>query len=201
MSTVRRRRSPEAAKAEAVAASRDILLEAGPAAVTLKAVAARLGMSHGNLLHHFGSAGELQQALMTSMISDLMAALEAAVAAVREGSAEPGKPVEILFDAFDQGGAGKLAAWLALSDDTEQLSPIGDQIRALVSALEAPFRDYPGYDAKLVRLLVLNAAAQAFAEALIGPSLRGMLGLTREDAVLLAKDPILSRHPWTKDIC
>lgn len=195
---MRRRRSPEEAKSEAVAAAREILLEAGPAAVTLKAVAAKLGMSHGNLLHHFGSAGELQNALMASMVSDLVVALEVAVAAVREGTAEPGKPVEIVFDAFDKGGAGKLAAWLALTDDTEQLSPIGGQIRALVSALEAPFRDYPGYDAKLVRLLVLNAAAQAFSEALMGPSLRGMLDLTREDAIRLAREPILTSQPWTR---
>ncbi len=196
MSTVRRRRSPETAKAEAVAAARDILLEAGPAAVTLKAVAARLGMSHGNLLHHFGSAGELQSALMGSMVSDLTEALETAVAAVREGQAPVAAPVDIVFEAFGAGGAGKLAAWLALNDETRLLSPIGSQIHALVAALETPLKALPGYDARLVRRLVLGVANQAFAEALIGESLRGMLGLDREDVVEMAKAPILATHTW-----
>jgi AcrR family transcriptional regulator len=198
MPTVRRRRSPETARSEAVAAARDILLEAGPVAVTLKAVAARLGMSHGNLLHHFGSAGELQSALMASMVTDLTQALETAVAAVREGAAEPGAPVDIVFKAFAEGGAAKLAAWLALNDETRQLSPIGGQIRALVSALEAPFRDLPDYDGAQVRRLVLNVANHAFAEALMGPELRGMLDLPQEAVVRMAKDPILAAHPWTK---
>ena len=40
--------------------ARILLIEAGPQAVTLKAVAARIGRTHANLLHHFGSAAELQ---------------------------------------------------------------------------------------------------------------------------------------------
>ena len=42
---------------------RVLLIEAGPQAVTLKAVAARIGRTHANLLHHFGSAAGLQKAL------------------------------------------------------------------------------------------------------------------------------------------
>jgi AcrR family transcriptional regulator len=42
-------------------AARALLIEAGPQAVTLKAVASRIGRTHANLLHHFGSAAGLQK--------------------------------------------------------------------------------------------------------------------------------------------
>ena len=47
----------------ALEAARALLVEAGPQAVTLKAVAGRIGRTHANLLHHFGSAAGLQKAL------------------------------------------------------------------------------------------------------------------------------------------
>jgi AcrR family transcriptional regulator len=52
----RKRLSPEESRDAALEAARALLLEAGPQAVTLKAVAARIGRTHANLLHHFGSA-------------------------------------------------------------------------------------------------------------------------------------------------
>ncbi|HEX4862056.1 MAG TPA: helix-turn-helix domain-containing protein, partial [Rhizomicrobium sp.] len=55
----RRRRSAPEARGEMLASARRLLVERGPDAVTLKAVADDLGMSHTNVLHHFGTAGEL----------------------------------------------------------------------------------------------------------------------------------------------
>ncbi len=59
----RKRLSPEESRAGALEAARDLLIEAGPQAVTLKAVGARVGRTHANLLHHFGSAAGLQHEL------------------------------------------------------------------------------------------------------------------------------------------
>jgi AcrR family transcriptional regulator len=86
----RRRRSPEDARREALAAARRILLEKGPDAVTLKAVGAEIGVSHANLIHHFGSAAGLQSALMGSMVRELTDALGAVVAQIKsDAAAEP----------------------------------------------------------------------------------------------------------------
>ncbi|VAV89199.1 Transcriptional regulator, AcrR family, partial [hydrothermal vent metagenome] len=63
MSITKRRLSPEKSRAMALAAARNLLIEAGPQSVTLKAVASRIGRTHANLLHHFGSASGLQKAL------------------------------------------------------------------------------------------------------------------------------------------
>jgi AcrR family transcriptional regulator len=67
MSIVRKRLSPEESREAALEAARELLLETGPQAVTLKAVAARIGRTHANLLHHFGSAAGLQKALVASL--------------------------------------------------------------------------------------------------------------------------------------
>jgi AcrR family transcriptional regulator len=56
-----RRLSPEASRSAALERGA-LLIEQGPQAVTLKAVSARIGRTHANLLHHFGSAAELQRA-------------------------------------------------------------------------------------------------------------------------------------------
>src|SRR5215831_17843906 len=86
---LRRRRSADEAREEAVAAARKLLIERGPYAVTLKAVADELGVSHTNILHHFGTAGELQSELMSAMVQDLEAALMGAVAHLRSDAAAP----------------------------------------------------------------------------------------------------------------
>ena len=56
MSITRKRLDPEESRFAALEAARGILLDRGPQAVTLKAVAAAMGRTHANLLHHFGSA-------------------------------------------------------------------------------------------------------------------------------------------------
>ena len=58
------RRTSTEARALALESARKLLLAKGPDAVTLQAVAADLGMTHTNLIHHFGSAGGLQTALI-----------------------------------------------------------------------------------------------------------------------------------------
>src|SRR5688572_32764728 len=98
--TPRRRRSPQVAKAEALASARRLLLEGGPAAVTLKAVAADAGMGHANLIHHFGSAEGLQTALMASMAQDLAVTLKTASAEFQAGRADLDDLIRITFDAF-----------------------------------------------------------------------------------------------------
>jgi AcrR family transcriptional regulator len=61
MSIVRKRLTHTASREAALEAAKTLLIEAGPQAVTLKAVAARIDRTHANLLHHFGSAAGLQR--------------------------------------------------------------------------------------------------------------------------------------------
>ena len=98
----RRRRTPEEARQEALVCARKRLLAGGPDSVTLKAVADDLGMTHANLIHHFGSAEGLQSALMGSMVADLSHALDTAIARLRTDDGAPLELVNAVFDAFQK---------------------------------------------------------------------------------------------------
>src|SRR5204863_251417 len=107
----RKRLSPEESREAALEAARDLLVEVGPQAVTLKAVAARIGRTHANLLHHFGSADGLRQALIVRMADFISGTIREAVLRQRDTDQEPAEIVGLAFDAFDTGGAGALASW------------------------------------------------------------------------------------------
>jgi len=171
----RRRRSPEEAKREALASARGLLIAGGPDAVTLAAVASELGVTHANLIHHFGSAAGLQSALMGSMVNDLADALDAVVGRLRTDRGAPLELVSEVFKAFDEGGAARLAAWIVLSGDLRHLEPIRAAVQGLVEAIRERLGDKDGLARARISAAVLLIAVSAFGDALIGPPLRDML--------------------------
>jgi len=172
----RRRRTSQDARAEVLAAARRILLELGPEALTLKAVAADVGVTHANLLHHFGSAGGLRTELMTMMLRDLAGVMREAVARLRAGECTMDEVVSLTFDAFGEGGAGRLAAWMVLNRDTDQLEPIGEVVRELADAIVIPDKE------DKVRQAILFVTMMAFADGVIGRYFRPMLDQGPESA-------------------
>jgi len=172
----RRKRSPTEAREEALTAARRLLLDGGPKAVTLSNVGKAVGMTHANVIHHFGSAAELQSALMGSMVADLTASIEDAVAHVRSDEAAPRQLVDIVFDAFEKGGAGRLAAWMALSQDVSQLDPVADSVKSLVTAIQERAQVDGEAAERRITSAVLLIALCAFGDSVIGEPLRGMLG-------------------------
>ncbi|WP_292090823.1 TetR/AcrR family transcriptional regulator [Brevundimonas sp.] len=170
----RRRRSPDEARREAIITARARLISGGPDAVTLSAVAKDIGVTHANLIHHFGSAAGLQSALMGSMVADLKGALDDAVARLRTDQGAPLDLVNAVFDAFSQGGAGCLAAWISLSGDLSHLEPVRAAVQDLVQAI-CDKMGGDGQSRERVGSAVLFIALSAFGEALIGPPLRDML--------------------------
>src|ERR1700761_235871 len=121
---IRRRLSPAESREAALDAARDLLVELGPQAVTLKAVAARIERTDANLLHHFGSAAGLQKALIERMAGFISTTIRETVLRQREGEQNPREVVDLAFDAFDTGGAGALASWMILSGNEDALDPI-----------------------------------------------------------------------------
>ncbi|QNQ12025.1 TetR/AcrR family transcriptional regulator [Sphingomonas alpina] len=155
-------------------AARELLLSEGPAAVTLAGVGKKIGMSHTNVIHHFGSAAGLQTALMGSMIRDLAGALDDAVSHLRTDAAAPSILIDQVWTAFDEGGAGQLAAWLVLTREVDHLEPIRQAVLDLVAAVKEKYASDPEADER-IRSIVLLIAIAAFGDAVIGPHLRGML--------------------------
>jgi AcrR family transcriptional regulator len=177
----RRKRSAREARDEGLVAARGLLLGGGPAAVTLANVGRAIGMSHTNVIHHFGSAGGLQTALMESMIRDLADALGDAVSQLHTDAAAPSMLVDRVFDAFGEGGAGQLAAWLVLAREFDHLEPVRQAVLDLVVAVKERAIEVPDRDAR-IRSIVLLIAICAFGDAVIGPHLREMLGQDEDAA-------------------
>ena len=186
MSITRERLSPEQSRSAALEAARRLLIDAGPQAVTLKAVAAEVGKTHANLLHHFGSAAGLQSALAQLISDRVCAGIAEAVQRSRAGEVDPIEIVERTFDAFGREGAGALAAWMILSGNRDALNPILDSIHQLVDHLREGHEDRPVQETTL--WLVLTALG----DSLLGEAMGDALGLPRERARDVARRLLLA---------
>jgi AcrR family transcriptional regulator len=176
----KKRLSPEQSKLAALEAARVLLIEAGPQAVTLKAVSARIGRTHANLLHHFGSAAGLQRDLAAHLAGTVCSAIAEAVRASRAGLGSPREVVDLAFDAFDKEGAGALASWMILTGNEGALAPIVETIHALVDEIAAEEVDHMGERAVHENTLAL--VLMAMGDALIGKALARSLGLSETAA-------------------
>ena len=174
--TERKRLSPDESRAVALDAARALLISDGPQAVTLKAVAARVGRTHANLLHHFGSALGLQKALAAMLAETVCETIGATVMRARRGEADPRVIVDMTFDAFDAQGAGALATWMVMSGHTDALEPIMSAIHRLVDELAVDNDD------GLIREDTLTLVFMALGDALLGKAMADALGLPREAA-------------------
>ena len=189
MSIARRRLSPEQSRDAAIEAARALLVEVGPQAVTLKAVAARIGRTHANLLHHFGSAADLQRALITHLADTITAQIGAAAKRARVGDQNPREVVDMTFDAFAQ-GAGAMASWMILSGNEDALDPILEAIHRLVDDL-AEGHEPPG---KGIHEETLQLVLTALGDALLGGPMAKALGLPRTAARELALKTLIASH-------
>ena len=189
MSTVRRRLSPEQSRDAAIEAARALLVEVGPQAVTLKAVAARIGRTHANLLHHFGSAADLQRALIKHLADTITAQIGEAAKRARAGDQNPREVVDMTFDAFAR-GAGAMASWMILSGNEDALDPILEAIHRLVDDLSEGHE--PGRPS--IHQETLQLVLMALGDALLGGPMAKALGLPRETARELALKTLVASH-------
>lgn len=175
MMSTRKRLPPAESRGAALEAARLLLIEAGPQAVTLKAVAGRIGRTHANLLHHFGSAAGLQKALAVYLAQIVCATIADVVRARRAGLASVREVVDLTFDVFDQEGAGALASWMLLSGNEDALDPIVRTIHDLVEELHEGGPQTMRGDTLTLVLLALG-------DALMGERLATSPGLPRSAA-------------------
>jgi AcrR family transcriptional regulator len=186
MSIGRERLTSQESRAAALEAARRLLIEEGPQAVTLKAVAARISKSHANLLHHFGSAAGLQSELAKSIAERVTAGIAEAVLRTRQGEADPLEIVDRTFDAFGREGAGALAAWMILSGNRDALDPVLQAIHRLVHQFGEGMSERPVHD------ITLSLVLTALGDSLLGDAMSEALGLPRGRARELARAQLVA---------
>ena len=182
--SIRKRLTQEESRTVALEAARALLIELGPQAVTLKAVAARIGRTHANLLHHFGSAAGLQKALAEHLAVTICATIEDAVLATRAGQGTPRDVVDLTFDAFDKEGGGALATWMLMNGNEDALDPLLEAIHQLVD-------DLGEHDSGKMHDVTHALCLMALGDALMGGPLAHSLGLKRTAARDMAEKMLI----------
>ncbi|KQZ73373.1 TetR family transcriptional regulator [Sphingopyxis sp. Root214] len=188
MSIVKKRLSPEESRSAALEAARQILVETGPAAVTLKAVAARIDRTHANLLHHFGSAAGLQKALAAYQAETVCATIGRKMAESPPGERNVREIVDLAFDAFNEGGAGALATWMAATGNDDALDPIVDAIHKLIDGMSPD-----AHEKRLMHEDTLALVLMALGDAQLGGPMAEALDLPRDTSRVLATELITGR--------
>ncbi|MDE1467875.1 TetR family transcriptional regulator [Aurantiacibacter sp. D1-12] len=189
MST-KKRWSPEESRAAALEAARALLIEAGPQAVTLKAVASRIGRTHANLLHHFGSAAGLQKALAAHLAQTVCDTIADAVRATRAGIGSPREVVDLTFDAMGKEGGGALASWMLASGNEDALDPIIGAVHKLVHDLAPEEMDHANEMAMHENTFTL--VLLALGDALVGEPLAESLSVKRSVARERAEEMLIA---------
>ncbi|WP_443028863.1 MULTISPECIES: TetR/AcrR family transcriptional regulator [unclassified Sphingopyxis] len=184
----KKRLSPEESRSAALEAARQILIEMGPAAVTLKAVAARIDRTHANLLHHFGSAAGLQKALAAYQAETVCATIGKKMAESPPGERNVREIVDLAFDAFNSGGAGALATWMAATGNDDALDPIVEAIHRLIDGM-AP----DAHEKRLMHEDTLALVLMALGDAQMGGPMAEALDLPRDTSRVLATELITGR--------
>lgn len=188
MSIVKKRLSPEESRSAALEAARLILIEMGPAAVTLKAVAGRIDRTHANLLHHFGSAAGLQKALAAYLAETVCATIGERMAASPPGERNVREIVDLAFDAFNSGGAGALATWMAATGNEDALDPIVEAIHKLIDGMSPD-----AHEKRLMHEDTLALVLMALGDAQLGGPMAEALDLPRDTSRVLACELITGR--------
>jgi hypothetical protein len=119
---------------------------------------------------------------MRQMVSELTATIESAVMRLRAGKGEMKDFVDIVFDAFDHGGAARLAAWIVLSGESTHLAPIGEVVRDYIDSVErgADTESGAAHVHERITSATLFVTMAALGDAIIGNQLRKMVGRERD---------------------
>lgn len=182
--SVRKRRTPEAARREILGAAERRLRDHGIEGLNVVDVAKDCGMSHATLIHHFGTTAGMRRALVAHMtdrlLRDVIGALQ------RDPAPEPPEVLTDLFDALSRGGHAKLLAWLsvgdgALADEAAPSPHLRERFAELVPVLARRLPSGPHREAAAKQMIFLIATA-AIGYGISGATLPGMIGMDATDA-------------------
>ena len=167
----RRRRTAAEAKAEILAAAQDLLLKDGPDALRLELIARETGMTHPNILHHFGSMESLREALHRHVSLELRTDMLGLLEPDDDGQPDLAVGLREVFQRIADPDKGRLLAWVVAEGldpwppSTEYgMSGIADKLAMVIGIGEARRQD--------VNNVVFMAFMCMVGEAIAGASVR-----------------------------
>ena len=165
------RRTPEEARRLILDAAEATMAAKGPAGIRLQEVARNAGVSHSNVLHHFGSRAGLIRALNRRTVDDLKSVLFGVMKAAHSSTEEIIQPA---FAAY-RNGLAQRTIWALQAParrDAQTLAVFDEIVEALharrLSAAPPGIRLDKGHTRALVHLTTIAA----FGDAIIGARLR-----------------------------
>ncbi|MBE8523083.1 TetR/AcrR family transcriptional regulator [Amycolatopsis sp. H6(2020)] len=186
------RRPPEEARRLILDAAERLLAEGGVAAVQIRAIATRVGMTDAGINHHFGTRDCLLEALLRHGGRKIRAGVEEVLDSWLDRGADLGELVDALA-AFYRRGYGKLAVALHAAGwrdpGSGMLAPVVDALHAL----RADAADTPVEDTRLAVAALHQALAT---EPLYGPAFRRSAGITGQAST----SPSPQIHWWTTHV-
>lgn len=183
---MRKRLSPHESRALALAAAHALLREEGIAAITLKSVATRMGRTHANVLHHFGSVAGLHRALAEEIARGVADSITGSIGRMRRGEGKLSDVIAAMFDAFEEQKVGELMAWVVLTRQREALEPVANAIAQVVADITEAGDQRPLDQATLGLVLL------AIGDSLVGGEVARACGLPRSAARDIAVRQVLA---------
>jgi len=172
---MRKRRSPEEAKSAVLAAAQSRLTRFGLDGLNIAMVASDAGISHGTLLHHFGSAEGMRHSLIRRMTQDM---LEEIVTALQD-DLPPGQLLQRLFHSLSGDNRSKLIAWRYLDPGTPQ-TLASDHAELFSELIRIYAEGLPGGEAQARKVVMLVTSA-AVGAAVAGDMLPRYIGMQESD--------------------
>jgi AcrR family transcriptional regulator len=170
------RRSRDEARRLILDAAAALLADGGVAAVQVRAVAARVGMTDAGVTHHFGNRQKLLDALLRHGGRQLRAALQDVLAAWLDDGADLLELVESLESLYRR-GYGELAVGLHAAGWRDPGAGMLDQVVDVLHRLRPP-----GSSLDDTRLAVAALHQAMATEALYGSAFRRGAGLAGAEA-------------------
>ncbi|MCX5746272.1 MAG: TetR/AcrR family transcriptional regulator [Proteobacteria bacterium] len=175
----RRRRTPDEARQEILAAAERVFTDAQPDQVGLKDVARAAGVSHALITHYFGTYAGLIEAALERKIHALRAEM---LVRLRESNAleRPLELLGIMFSALEDPVHLRLMRWLLASERPSSLHAIGLQEQGfkeicrqiILSVTPTPTPELT----ETIELALLTGVSAAYGYSLMKVPLAGALG-------------------------
>jgi AcrR family transcriptional regulator len=172
------RRPPDEARRLILDAAEELLATGGVAAVQVRAIATRVGMTDAGVSHHFGARDRLLDALLRHGGRKIRAGVQEVLDSWLDRGADLGELVDAMAT-FYRRGYGELAVALHAAGWRDQGSGMLARVVDALHALRPDAADIPVEDTRLAVAALHQALAT---EPVYGPEFRRSAGLTGQTA-------------------